>query len=507
MIHLRNPAFVGSLSRPVVSGGAAPVQPPTADPNLWGWWRSDTGLANNGTLVDVSSTAWTDQSGLGHHFEVQTSHQPGYTASAVNGKPSITFGPAGSAKFLRYFGYNLLPLPYTVFLLVRRVSWNSGKYLFYSSDNSGNPTGFLLDNRVSPFLQYYSWNTYGPLVGRLGNGQWHVLMLANDCSAATGVSVTLQVDNYLPSSTTLGIWGTASSSSYVYVGDYGDGGAYSGDFEIAAMTISQGLANQATIDIHRNWLMDYGGLTLPTLTNTPLDDGSLYCFYRADMGVNQAGGIVLEGDNAWVDQSVHGRNLDQADYTGTDISYVTNDVNGNPSLAWSGGGMRRLIQAADTGDGMLYANNFGYALWILFKNVTNLNSGWLTDGTAGSSFVIQQYQLGGVNHMRYYSGGSAGEIVVTPGTWNIATLVNGFYTSGGGTDVWARWRINNGSWSYQVGTSGGDAPRLILGGYALGTTQSPDAHIAAVIVSLGKPTTDVDTLHKNWLAAYGGLTL
>lgn len=132
--------------------------------------------ANKGvTLTDKWVSEWSDQSGQGNHFSQATyNNRPGYSSSAINNMPGITFNPQYT-EFLSRNGADL-----------------SGVKMFSSS-----PTQFTLfvvgiselnNTQRSSFFSQYIDNSKGTSfsLSRLADGKFAVLNAQNETISVSG---------------------------------------------------------------------------------------------------------------------------------------------------------------------------------------------------------------------------------------------------------------------------------------------------------------------------------
>lgn len=122
---------------PIPAGG--PSFAPTDIANCTLWLRADRGLTKTTTV-----SAWADQSGHGNDFTQATgSKQPLYVASAINGRPGMTFdgvddllvGPAMSAV--------ITASTYNLFIVLKPVAIARSNSLSYLNDGVfGDPGGY-----------------------------------------------------------------------------------------------------------------------------------------------------------------------------------------------------------------------------------------------------------------------------------------------------------------------------------------------------------------------------
>ncbi len=78
-----------------LGGGSAPWTPLTPATPAW-WLRGDSVVLNGGTVAQ-----WTDKSGNGRHWTQGSAPlQPTYAASAINGKPGLTFAAAAQQELV-----------------------------------------------------------------------------------------------------------------------------------------------------------------------------------------------------------------------------------------------------------------------------------------------------------------------------------------------------------------------------------------------------------------------
>lgn len=228
------------------AGGGEPPQP-TGDANLWGWFRSDTGISDNGGVVNrgPGGICWDDQSGNGYHFQENLGDEPGYTASGPNGKPAIVWAD-GTSKAMRS-NTGSRSQPHSMFALVKPVAWTNNRYIWDGSSNFSA----LIQNGSTPNVQPYAGN-FGPAVA-LTVGSWQIITVIYD-----GASSVIQINNDTEQT---GNFGSINPGG-ILLGQYNGGGSNSAAFELAALIQTSVHADNTARALHKAWLAWYGGLTI-----------------------------------------------------------------------------------------------------------------------------------------------------------------------------------------------------------------------------------------------------
>lgn len=222
---------------------------PTDDPNIFSWHSSDTGLANNGTIITAGGSAWTDRSGLGKHMQVNSSNEPGYISGGPNGHPAIHFANAGSKTILHNASTAAgLQQPWSLHVLMRHNTWTSNRYLW---DGSSGTTGAVLQDTSTPQVCAHAGVAGTHVSPTLAT--WLILSVIYD-----GAASVIQINN---NTEVVSNHGTNNPGTMVF-GNYGGGGANSGDWDLAAAIVASGHTGSAGRTLHKNWLAAYGGLTI-----------------------------------------------------------------------------------------------------------------------------------------------------------------------------------------------------------------------------------------------------
>lgn len=135
-------------------------------PGILAWWKSDSGVNLDGSLVD----SWEDQSGNGLHLDLVESSRPIFTASHedFNGYPAIVF--SGSQDLSREYESSgklqLFPNGMTCFAVVKTLSgWATYSTIMGSSDGGSWTNGWAMGSRDSTGwpnfgLWFNSWSNY-----------------------------------------------------------------------------------------------------------------------------------------------------------------------------------------------------------------------------------------------------------------------------------------------------------------------------------------------------------
>lgn len=218
---------------------------PTTDPDLWLWVSSDTGISKDGSDHMNTAGCWTDRSGLAHDLDGAGASQATWLASQVNGKPGISF----SGSYLSNPGAtSSLAAPHTAYLLCSIPAWVSNTYLI---DGTGGADGALIMFGSSPQLQQYGGN-FGASVN-LSFATWLILT-----SVWNGVSSSLEINNLGAATGNAG----TSVPHRVVLGGYAGGGGANATYTLAACIVSNAANNSSIQSIHKNWLANYGGLSI-----------------------------------------------------------------------------------------------------------------------------------------------------------------------------------------------------------------------------------------------------
>ena len=299
---------------PVVATPPVVISPPTDDPNLFSWHSSDSNLANDGINVASGSNAWVDRSGHAHNFGADPGFTPAYTASGPNGKPAIVWTD-GSDKYFAYIATK--PQPFTLFALVKTVTWNGNRY-FWDGSASG-ASAALIQNSSTPLAQAYA-GLFGPLI-TMPLGRWIIVTIIYD-----GASSIVQIDNNIEIAASLG----TNVAGGVWLGNYsGATGPNSPGFQLAALIVTNNHADATARTLHKTWLADYGGVTLSPVAGSPPATG-LIGWWKAD-AIAAANGASLA---QWDDSSGSANHLTQV-VGGSQPTYATNQVNGLPAVRFT----------------------------------------------------------------------------------------------------------------------------------------------------------------------------
>lgn len=263
-LSLSDPAFVG---RHHPSGSS--VTPPTADPNLFAWFSTDTNctISDNGTIQYFATGAnrwitrggsWT-YDGINNGFfgancgDVVKMYAGKYTSSGLpSGVPAFHIdtgsSPAGALGTSGAFSINQ---PVSIYMLARFDSWADGHFAI----DLGNNHNEIAQRTSSPNIALYAGSSVTALTSCSLN-TWHVLT-----AVYNGASSSLQVDNLTAATGNPGTGGSSGGATLgVYSGSCTSANTMVGD--IAAVILSAA-ANNATIQaIHKNWLANYGGISI-----------------------------------------------------------------------------------------------------------------------------------------------------------------------------------------------------------------------------------------------------
>ena len=276
---------------------------PTADGNLWAWFRSDIGITTRATTISDymhgsyslritssnTGSLWQDQSGNNHHFTNSYAFNRGPQAtpyiqnSGLNGNPILFFkGPdnLGSWTYnddtMLQTSQSTFTSPFTVYLLMKNMAWFSNAVVGLGNGHIYNGTAFsgstfpyevgVIEDAFisSPQLRLFGLNLNidpidGPVtaVGTPTLGFWHIITCIHQGSGSSiqidsGSPVTGDVRLIDPNGFILGnaynsIGSTQHNNSEMYV---------------AGMIISSGSNDSTTQSIHRNWLNWYAGSNL-----------------------------------------------------------------------------------------------------------------------------------------------------------------------------------------------------------------------------------------------------
>ena len=131
---------------------------PTA--NLLFQYDAELGITLNGSNV----SQWDDQSGNGRHMTQGTAaNQPEYVSNGFGSFHTIRFDASNDVLANTSMGGIASPL--TIYMVVKQISWTSGRYLLYGKDvgvgdvlyftqrTSANQVAFSFDNSVVAYAQ------------------------------------------------------------------------------------------------------------------------------------------------------------------------------------------------------------------------------------------------------------------------------------------------------------------------------------------------------------------
>ena len=235
----------------VVGPAPSPGFQPTDDPNLFAWFRSDRNLLLSGSNVATGVSVWKDQSANHRDLDSAAGTEPAYTAADTpSGKGAITFLAGGSKILAMPTSVVGLGQPWTHLLLVKATAWNANQYI---SDGGGvGQQAGILQSGVSPQVTAYSGNL-GPNAGGLTLNVYHVLTVIFD-----GTNLVIQVDNGTDATGNVG----TQIPARIRYGNYAGGGANGAAFRLAASILVSGHVSSTMRAAHKQWLADYGGITL-----------------------------------------------------------------------------------------------------------------------------------------------------------------------------------------------------------------------------------------------------
>lgn len=226
----------------------------------------------------------------------------------------------------------------------------------------------------------------------------------------------------------------------------------------------------------------------------PSDDVNLWAWFTADYGVGHSVSQVNVGAGAWLDRSINARNLNVSASMQPAYS-STLGPGGTPVIYFAPATTRNLFMPASV-TGLAQP----FAVFLLINQSDCTNNNYLMDGVAAgaSAAIIQNTTSPKVRPYAGSFGPLTGGLVLNE--WHILTVI-----------------FNGASCITQVdnqtqftGDCGNATPpgRIIVGNWGGGGASSSAGFlIAALIVRTGVPDAATRTLHKNWLAAYGGLTI
>lgn len=293
-------AFSIEISTAVLSAnnmeiGFISIEPPdpTNDPNLWAWWRSDTGTVTDINNVFITgSFCWMDQSGNGHHLlcnpvKLVLPTDPRFSGSYgnppvlrpsdrdYNNRPSVLFSPTGFPTYRTINLYTLsssLPQPVSIYILSRMTGANLYDTGLFSGLESGSHV-YVYGGFHAPALalSYFMYAGYppglfpppeGPFVDEFQISAIYTFIF-DDSSSFTqvnnGIFGMSSNSGRVGTNPLNGIWIGGPSGS-VAEPTWGPSGVGGGDGSIAAMIISTGHNDLATRNAHIAWLKWYGGL-------------------------------------------------------------------------------------------------------------------------------------------------------------------------------------------------------------------------------------------------------
>jgi hypothetical protein len=235
---------------------------------------------------------------------------------------------------------------------------------------------------------------------------------------------------------------------------------------------------------HTHWDRAFlGSASTSSGPTAPTADSGLYGWWSSDTGVSLTGGGNL---NSWTDRSSNARVATSAGDPNS-LHVTSNDINGHQSFKKDESGNTRNVSFPTP------AKPFS-VVWLMRPD-NWVNGGYLHDATNGDACI-----LSGNGSSPSYSmfGGSAFGCTVslTVGTWYILTCIwNGASSS--------MQSNNNSAATGSIGTANQGA-KIIVG--LANDSVCGQWRFAGVIITTSLDGTNL-TIHKNWLANYGGLSI
>ncbi len=234
-----------------------------------------------------------------------------------------------------------------------------------------------------------------------------------------------------------------------------------------------------------------GSIPLPT------DDSNLFLWMSSDTGITHDGNYLMFGTPDWINRGQAGVN----DFRTNDFSYTIFNPTASGSLNKPSIDYFSIVSL---GVGSYQGNEGGvtnlsssHSVYLLMYLPTWQSGKYVVDGTNGNDGTIAMF--GSTNQMGLYAGLGPTALVTVPiGSWFILSAIFNGATS--------TLQVNNLTISSgNVGT--GIPHRVVTGGYAGGYNSNSNFSLAAIIVSNAANDTTIQTIHKNWLAFYGGLSI
>lgn len=219
----------------------------------------------------------------------------------------------------------------------------------------------------------------------------------------------------------------------------------------------------------------------------PTTDPNIWAFYRSDMGIIDGGGYVVRqsGGRSWDDQSVNARHLEQN--VGQECLFTTSGPNGHAAVYWDDA-TNKFMRVISPGDQP-------YALFALMKPTLFNDNRYFWDGPLNFGALIYGPSS---SNARQYAGSFGNQFAIPLGSWSVVTCI---YDNASSVA-----QVNNDTEvTSTIGTinPGG----LLLGSYNGGGSNSAAYQLAALVRVSGHPDASARSLHKTWLAWFGGVTL
>lgn len=247
----------------LLSSGVPGVTPPTADSNLWLWASSDTGITYEAVTFKMRYTNdWLDRSVNGRHLSSVPERYTKYVTAPANpmpsGKPVVRFDPTdpgGPPIPTQYTvstgGLANLGTAHSVYMLLYIPAWEYPKY-FFDGGAAANTSGISMQPNL-PSRVSLSAPSLAPTLTSMPTGTWCVLT-----AIFNTLNSTLQFNNGTVATGNPG----SNTPNWAWVGGITTVGVYHAKFDLGAIIISNSANDAATQAIHKNWLADYGGITL-----------------------------------------------------------------------------------------------------------------------------------------------------------------------------------------------------------------------------------------------------
>lgn len=221
----------------------------------------------------------------------------------------------------------------------------------------------------------------------------------------------------------------------------------------------------------------------------PSDDPNLFSWHSSDSNLANDGVNVASGANAWIDRSgnTHTFGADPGFAPG----YTASGPNGKPAIVWTDG--------SDKYFGYIATRNQPTTVYALVKAVTWADNRYFWDGAnSGASAALIQTNTT-PNVWAFAGAFSSQSINLTLGAWHVVMVIYD-----GANSV-----LQVDSTTAITGNFGASVPGgMWLGNYSGSTgNNSAGFQLAAVIVTSDHSSAEMQTLHKAWLAEYGGVTL